>query len=990
MSFRLRSLWLCSFLVLVSASAFAQGTTATLIGNVTSDKSGLPGVTVTVSSSALQGTRSTVSGEGGGYAFASLPPGSYAVRFELAGMQPVVKKVQLNLAQTSRADADMKQAVVAEAITVTAAAPSTLETTEVTTHFDATQIADLPTLTRTIATTSLLSPGVNDGGPNNQVVISGAQSFDNLFLVNGVVVNENLRGQPMAVYIEDAIQETTVLSGGSISAEYGRFTGGVISTITKSGGNTFSGSLRDSLSNDSWKSKTGFPGEADHISKVNPVYEGTLGGRFIRDRLWFFAAGRKEKTSTTNQTTATNIPFTQVDDQKRYEIKLTGQATARHSLVASYLKVKRSQINNIYGSVVDLASLTDRQLPNDLKAFHYNGVLTNNLLLEGQFSRMNFAFVGGGATSRDLIDGTLLRDTATSRRMWSPTFCGVCRPKERNNKSALVKASYFVSTPTLGQHNIVGGWEKFDQLRTEDNYQSGSNYRLWGDFIYVGQQAYFHANPKNGQVAYMPLLEESKGSDFGIQSVFANDKWDLNAHFSFNAGLRYDKASGKNQSHVKTVDDSAFSPRLGATYDVKGDSAHRITASYAKYASKVDQGPADATSFGGRYASYYWDYRGPEINGPGTTTYVPTADVIKQMFDWFATVGGANNTSLINTTVFPGYTEVIGKNLTAPTMDEYSIGYGGKISSRGYIRADLIHRKWNDFYVLKKDLTTGKVHLPAPSVASVDQGIIETANADLSRNYNAIQSQFSYRVTDRINVGGNYTWSKLRGNVEGETYNNATIWAGYNTPGSETKLAFPEYQSYAQSHPVGYLAADARHRGSIWAKYDLSTAIGKFNVSLLERYHSGYSYSAFAQIDIRQSSKLPDGIANPGYITPPSRTTYYFGERGGYRLDNISSTNLAINWESQPIGGVRFFLQTDVINLLNQDGVEYAATSLGAVINQTVYVNRTRSTLTAFNPYTTTPVLGTHYQFDPNFGKPTNRQAYQDPREYRASFGVRF
>ena len=41
----------------------------------------------------------------------------------------------------------------------------------------------------------MIAPGVNDAGPNKQIVISGAQSFDNLFLVNGVVVNENLRGQ---------------------------------------------------------------------------------------------------------------------------------------------------------------------------------------------------------------------------------------------------------------------------------------------------------------------------------------------------------------------------------------------------------------------------------------------------------------------------------------------------------------------------------------------------------------------------------------------------------------------------------------------------------------------------------------------------------------------------------------------------------------------------------------------------------------------------
>ena len=56
-------------------------------------------------------------------------------------------------------------------------------------------------------------------------------------------INENLRGTAVDLYIEDAIQETTVATGG-ISAEFGRFGGGVVNVITKSGGNDFSGSFR--------------------------------------------------------------------------------------------------------------------------------------------------------------------------------------------------------------------------------------------------------------------------------------------------------------------------------------------------------------------------------------------------------------------------------------------------------------------------------------------------------------------------------------------------------------------------------------------------------------------------------------------------------------------------------------------------------------------------------------------------------------------------
>src|SRR5262249_43102101 len=118
----------------------------------------------------------------------------------------------------------------------------------------------LPT-TRTLLSAVLLAPNVHATGPTansgqeGAVAIGGAMSFDSLYLLNGVQITENVRGQPYALFIEDAIQETTVATSG-ISAEYGRFGGGVVNAITKSGGNAFSGSYRQSFNNDSWRTLT--------------------------------------------------------------------------------------------------------------------------------------------------------------------------------------------------------------------------------------------------------------------------------------------------------------------------------------------------------------------------------------------------------------------------------------------------------------------------------------------------------------------------------------------------------------------------------------------------------------------------------------------------------------------------------------------------------------------------------------------------------------
>jgi outer membrane receptor for ferrienterochelin and colicin len=251
--------------------------TSTLTGKVTVQGAGIPGVTVTVTSPQLQGERTTVTRSGGDYILPQLPPGDYTVRFELAGMQPVTRAITLTAARNDhRLDAELTPAAVTETVAVTDETPvaAAIDTTQVSTNFRSDLIEALP-VGRTLTAVTLLAPGANDNGPGGNTMISGAMSFDTLYLVNGAIVNENLRGQPHSLFIEDAIQETTVLTGG-VPAEYGHFTGGVVSAITKSGGNSFRGSFRTSFTNESWTAKTPLTEEQDDTT--NPVYEATLGG----------------------------------------------------------------------------------------------------------------------------------------------------------------------------------------------------------------------------------------------------------------------------------------------------------------------------------------------------------------------------------------------------------------------------------------------------------------------------------------------------------------------------------------------------------------------------------------------------------------------------------------------------------------------------------------------------------------------------------------
>jgi len=260
----------------VSSVAMAQGIpTGRLSGRVTdSEGNGVPGVTVEVSSTALQGVRTTVTDLNGDYVLPSLPPGEYDMSYTMEGFETQRRNSRLASSQAVQLDVDMSLAAVIETIEITGEAVTVIskDNTNSNTVSQST-LEELPG-GRTQLAAVALSPGAAATGPGGAMTISGAQSWENTYSINGVNVNDNLRGQPNALFIEDAIEETTTSTSG-ISAEYGRFAGGIINTVTKSGGNDFHGSVRDTLTNQSWNSENEFSPEPE--DKVRGVRSHQVG-----------------------------------------------------------------------------------------------------------------------------------------------------------------------------------------------------------------------------------------------------------------------------------------------------------------------------------------------------------------------------------------------------------------------------------------------------------------------------------------------------------------------------------------------------------------------------------------------------------------------------------------------------------------------------------------------------------------------------------------
>lgn len=781
-----------------------------------------------------------------------------------------------------------------------------------------------------------------------------------------------------------------------ISAEYGHFTGGVVNAITKSGGNEFAGSFRTSLSNESWAAETEFT-EAQE-DKINPVYEATVGGPIVRDRIWFFGAGRFAATEDIRQTVPglaragdqdangnplpvgtqiTPITYPHKNEETRLEGKLTGSITSKHTVVASYLDIAETENNQTGQRIMDLDSLVAaRETPNTMLAVNYSGVLTEKLFLEGQYSKKDFAFLNSGSPYFDNIKGTLITDRARGTRYWSPTFRASPGGEQRDIEVYTVKGTYFLSTPSFGSHELRAGYEDFNEVRKVNNYQNGSDFRISVPNTIVRGSTIYPRMPGGAtgtltRISWLPIFVLSQGSDYTTRSVFLNDRWTLNNHWAFNLGVRYDKNDAMSGARTfKIADDASVSPRLAAHYDVKANGRLVFNATYGEYVGRLAEGAANDADPAGRSASFQWNYRGPSINNDvnaPNSALVPTDEAIRRVLEWFFANGGTDMRPFRTTPSVPGVESVIDLDgLKSPMVKEYSLGVASAIGSRGYVRADLIMRNWDNFYTSYRNGGTGQV--TDAFGTTYDLSIIRSDNEVYDREYTGVQTQFSYRLMERLNLGGTYTWSRLVGNVTGEDSGSGPL---VGVAGE-----YPEYRREEWNYPTGYLTGDQRNRLKVWAAYDLPTPVGDFNVSLLQNFDSANRTSLDGDID-----PGPYVTTGPDYLDPPATVSYFFGGRGNLTTDDIFRTDLALNYRLN-LGAVQLFVQPEVINIFNEQGV--------TAYDEEILTNVDDDDLQPFNPFTETPVEGVHWRRGPNFGKPNSEGDFQTPRTFRVSVGLRF
>src|SRR5882762_1837504 len=348
------------FTLTLHVTVSAQQATGKIIGGVTDPQGAVvPGAKVTVvttSSQTAQVTRDTMTDQDGSFQIPSLPIGTYRVTIERDGFKKFVSegnKLQIN--QVLRIDAPLELGSPSEVVDVIGQTAA-VETVNPTLGRSVTSrpIVDLPLNGRNVLSLALLQPGVSENNSSDTGAgtfnIGGGRADSVTFLLDGGLNNNLLSNRVVFNPNPDTVAEFRILTS-NYTAEYGRNGGGIISVVTKSGTNNFSGSAFEFLRNKALNANSFFnnrDGLPRDLLKRNQ-FGGTAGGPIIlprfgeggrsiwngRDRAFFFVGYQGQRQTSTTTTSSISV-FTPAELAGNFSLSNTNR-TGPDTGVVSFL-----------------------------------------------------------------------------------------------------------------------------------------------------------------------------------------------------------------------------------------------------------------------------------------------------------------------------------------------------------------------------------------------------------------------------------------------------------------------------------------------------------------------------------------------------------------------------------------------------------------------------------------------------------------------------
>ncbi len=314
------SLFLLAFLVWTSCPVWGQNV-GSLSGTVVDPQSkAIEGAKVTITNLATNEPHTSRTLKDGAFGFTQLEPGTYKVEIAKDGFKThVAEKVAVLVSTPTNLDVKMELGAATETITVEAVATPNLNTEDATvgTAFQQEQVKELPFLARNVVNLLTLQPGVvftgrtntdtlamgtNAGLDSREGVVDGVRGNQTNVTVDGVDSNDwhNQSAFTSALPVTlDSVQEFRVTTSNANSTD-GLVSGAQVALVTKSGSNDFHGNVRwyyrtvGATADSFFNNLSGIP----RPKLERNIAGASLGGRLIRDRMYFFVDNEERRDIT--------------------------------------------------------------------------------------------------------------------------------------------------------------------------------------------------------------------------------------------------------------------------------------------------------------------------------------------------------------------------------------------------------------------------------------------------------------------------------------------------------------------------------------------------------------------------------------------------------------------------------------------------------------------------------------------------------------------
>jgi carboxypeptidase family protein/TonB-dependent receptor-like protein len=618
-------------LLLVSCGlATAQETTTGSLTGVVVDSQGspVPGATVTVTSA--QGNKVFTTDSTGHFLAPFLTPGMYSVKVELTGFSAAEQKnIEVRLGQRL----ELKQLVlkvgaVTEIIQVVGESP-VIDTSSTTVGgtLDTATMQKLP-VGRNFTDTLYLVPGVSSSGGVGQAnpSVSGASGLENQYIVDGVNITNTgyggvgsysiVFGSLGAGVTTDFIKETQVKTAG-FEAEYGESTGGVVNVVTQSGTNSFHGGVfgyfRPNGVESSWKQGNSPNGTVNTTGTDNYDFGVNLGAPLIKDKLFVFGAFNPQYQTRTFQAPP-DFPLASqggIDRKRRimsYAGKLTWQVNAKHRFdVSAFGDPAKGDMGpqRFTSLLADANSFSEITYGGHNQVVKYDGILSRSWLIEA-----SWAHATNKITETPAKDEWRVTDTTVTPNVITGGIGFYEQGNDgRNNQYQFKSTNMFKGA---GNHEVRYGVQYEDITYSNINQRTGPTFTTPdGTQTATGAGISILPDDAYGKIWRVTRanLNAGRTTTQKYLSFFAQDTWQM-GRLTLRPGVRYEQQEldgsppppdicfqgdtvpgrGDGTGPAKACSfkwSGNWAPRIGATYDFRGDGKSKIFGSYGRFFTKI-------------------------------------------------------------------------------------------------------------------------------------------------------------------------------------------------------------------------------------------------------------------------------------------------------------------------------------------------------------------------------------------------------------------